>query len=95
MNQASQTLAQPKKASKLVRLCLSQERPEKLQARLWRAAVERPRRQRRHHLQRELVKILGLNRSEPGDIVKKAERNGYVRTIEDAEGERTYAVKLH
>ena len=39
------------------------------------------------------MKILGLNRSELKDIVKKAERNGYV-TIEDAEGERTYAVKL-
>ena len=34
------------------------------------------------------MKILGLNRSELKDIVKKAERNGYV-TIEDAEGERT------
>ena len=40
-----------------------------------------------------LVKILGLNRSELKDIVKKAERNGYI-TIEEAEGERTYAVKL-
>ena len=39
------------------------------------------------------MKILGLNRSELKDIEKKAERNGYV-TIEDAEGERTYAVKL-
>ncbi len=38
------------------------------------------------------MKILGLNRSELKDIVKKAERNGYV-TIEDAEGEH-YAVKL-
>ena len=39
------------------------------------------------------MKTLGLSRSELKDVVKKAERNGYV-TIEDAEGERTYAVKL-
>ena len=43
--------------------------------------------------QRKLVDILGMSRSELKDVVKKAERNGYV-TIEDAEGKRTYAVKL-
>ncbi|MFR4803253.1 MAG: MarR family winged helix-turn-helix transcriptional regulator, partial [Eggerthellaceae bacterium] len=43
--------------------------------------------------QRELVKTMGMDRSDLKGIVKKAERNGYV-TIEDAEGERTYAVKL-
>ena len=82
MNQASQTLAQLKKASKLVRLAFHKNGPKSYkrgQGALLNA--------------RELVKILGLNRSELKDIVKKAERNGYV-TIEDAEGERTYAVKL-
>ena len=76
MNQASQTLAQLKKASKLVRLAFHKNGPKSYK-----------------RGQGELVKILGLNRSELKDIVKKAERNGYV-TIEDAEGERTYAVKL-
>ena len=39
------------------------------------------------------MKKLGVDRRELKGIVKKAERNGYV-TIEDAEGERTYSVKL-
>ena len=70
---------------------LSQERPKSYkrgQGALLNALVDND-----GTTQRELVKILGLNRSELKDIVKKAERNGYV-TIEDAEGERTYAVKL-
>ena len=37
--------------------------------------------------------VLGFDRGELKGVVKKAERNGYV-TIEDAEGVRTYAVKL-
>ena len=39
------------------------------------------------------MKKLGVDRRELKSIVKKAERNGYV-TIEEAEGKRTYAVKL-
>ena len=91
MNQASQTLAQLKKASKLVRLAFHKNGPKSYkrgQGALLNALVDND-----GTTQRELVKILGLNRSELKDIVKKAERNGYV-TIEDAEGERTYAVKL-
>ena len=91
MNQASQTLAQLKKASKLVRLAFHKNGPKSYkrgQGALLNALVDND-----GATQRELVKILGLNRSELKDIVKKAERNGYV-TIEDAEGERTYAVKL-
>ena len=89
MNQASQTLAQLKKASKLVRLAFHKNGPKSYkrgQGALLNALVDND-----GTTQRELVKILGLNRSELKDIVKKAERNGYV-TIEDAEGERTYAV---
>ena len=77
MNQASQTLAQLKKASKLVRLAFHKNGPKSYkrgQGALLNALVDND-----GTTQRELV--------------KKAERNGYV-TIEDAEGERTYAVKL-
>ena len=86
MNQASQTLAQLKKASKLVRLAFHKNGPKSYkrgQGALLNALVDND-----GTTQRELVKILGLNRSELKDIVKKAERNGYV-TIEDAEGELT------
>ena len=91
MNQASQTLAQLKKASKLVRLRLSQERPEKLQARPGRAA-ERPRRQRRHHSARAGED----SRSQPqrAQGYREEGRAQRLRHLEDAEGERTYAVKL-
>lgn len=91
MNQASQTLAQLKKASKLTRLAFHKNGPKSYkrgQGALLNALIDDD-----GTTQRELVKILGLSRSELKDIVKKAERNGYV-TIEDAEGERTYAVKL-
>ena len=73
MNQASQTLAQLKKASKLVRLAFHKNGPKSYkrgQGALLNALVDND-----GTTQRELVKILGL-------------------TIEDAEGERTYAVKL-
>ena len=43
--------------------------------------------------QRELTAILGVNRKMLKDIIRKAQRNDYV-TIEDAEGKKTYAVKL-
>ena len=43
--------------------------------------------------QRELVKTLGINRSNLKDVVKKAQRNEYV-TIESVDEPRTYAVKL-
>lgn len=91
MNQASQTLAQLKKASKLVRLAFHKNGPKSYkrgQGALLNALVDND-----GTTQRELVKILGLNRSELKDIVKKAERNGYV-TIEDCDAKHTYAVKL-
>ena len=89
MNQASQTLRSSRRPASLS-ASPSQERPgfKRGQGALLNALVDND-----GTTQRELVKILGLNRSELKDIVKKAERNGYV-TIEDAEGERTYAVKL-
>ena len=91
MNEAAKSLAQLKKANKLVRLAFHKNGPKSYkrgQGALLNALVDND-----GTTQRELVKILGLNRSELKDIVKKAERNGYI-TIEEAEGERTYAVKL-
>lgn len=91
MNQASQTLAQLKKASKLVRLAFHKNGPKSYkrgQGALLNALVDND-----GTTQRELVKILGLNRSELKDIVKKAERNGYV-TIGDHEDKHTYTVSL-
>ena len=91
MTEAVQTLAQLKKASKLVRLAFHKNGPKSYkrgQGALLNALMEND-----GTTQRKLVDILGMSRSELKDVVKKAERNGYV-TIEDAEGKRTYAVKL-
>lgn len=42
---------------------------------------------------RELVEALGFDRGALKDVVRKAQRNGYV-TIEEADQKRTYAVQL-
>lgn len=91
MTKATKTLAQLKKASKLTRLAFHKNGPKSFkrgQGALLNALVAED-----GATQRELVKTLGVDRGELKSVVKKAERNGYV-TIEDAEGERTYAVKL-
>lgn len=91
MTEAIKTLAQLKKASKLTRLAFHKNGPKSFkrgQGALLKFLLEED-----GATQRELVKKLGVDRRELKGIVKKAERNGYV-TIEDAEGERTYAVKL-
>lgn len=91
MNQATETLAQMKKANKLVRLTFRKNGPKSFkrgQGALLNALVERD-----GATQRELVEVLGMNRHDLKDIVKKAERNGYV-TFEDVDRERTYAVRL-
>ncbi len=91
MNESTKTLAQLKKASKLVRLAFRKNGPKSFkrgQGALLNALVEHD-----GITQRELVCILGLNRGDLKDIVKKAARNGYV-TIEDVNEKRTYAVKL-
>ncbi|WP_080801004.1 MarR family winged helix-turn-helix transcriptional regulator [Arabiibacter massiliensis] len=91
MNEAVQTLAQLKKASKLTRLAFHKNGPKSFkrgQGALLNALMRED-----GVTQRELVKVLGLDRSELKGIVKKAERNGYV-TIEDVDAKRTYAVKL-
>ena len=91
MTEAMKTLAQLKKASKLTRLAFHKNGPKSFkrgQGALLKFLLEDD-----GATQRELVKKLGVDRRELKGIVKKAERNGYI-TIEDAEGERTYAVKL-
>lgn len=91
MNEATATLAQMKKASKLTRLAFRKMGPKSFkrgQGALLNALLEND-----GTTQRELVKILGCNRSQLKDIVKKAERNGYV-TIGDHADKRTYIVSL-
>lgn len=91
MNEATATLAQLKKASKLTRLAFRKNGPKSYkrgQGALMNALLAND-----GATQRELVKILGWDRSALKDTVKKAERNGYV-TIGDHEGKHTYTVSL-
>lgn len=93
MNEAIKTLAQLKKASKLTRLAFHKNGPKSYkrgQGALLNALLEA---ETAETTQRDLVKIIGLDRRNLKSVVKKAERNGYV-TIEDTDAERTYAVKL-
>ena len=91
MNEAAATLAQLKKASKLNRLASRKNGPKSYkrgQGALMNALLAND-----GATQRELVKILGWDRSALKDTVKKAERNGYV-TIGDHEDKHTYTVSL-
>ena len=91
MNEATATLAQLKKASKLTRLAFRKNGPKSYkrgQGALMNALLADD-----GATQRELVKILGWDRSALKDTVKKAERNGYV-TIGDHEDKHTYTVSL-
>lgn len=91
MNEAAKTLAQLKKANKLVRLAFHKNGPKSYkrgQGALLKALLEND-----GATQRELTKTLGMNRSNLKDVVKKAVRNEYV-TIEQVDKPRTYAVKL-
>jgi len=91
MNDSTKTLMKMKKAGKLVRLAQRKNGPKSYkrgQGALLRTLLEND-----GATQRELCTALGLNRGALKDVVRKAKRNGYV-TIEDAEGKKTYAVKL-
>ena len=91
MNEATATLAQLKKASKLTRLAFRKNGPKSYkrgQGALMNALLAND-----GATQRELVKILGWDRSALKDTVKRAERNGYV-TIGDHEDKHTYTVSL-
>ena len=92
MNDYAKTLAKMKKTSKLIRLHQHQNGPKSYkrgQGALLRALLDAD----GTATQRELTAILGVNRKMLKDIVRKAQRNDFV-TIEDAEGKKTYAVKL-
>lgn len=91
MNEAAATLAQLKKASKLARLAFRKMGPKSYkrgQGALMKALLEHD-----GTTQRELVGILGCDRGTLKDIVKKAQRNGYV-TIGDHADKHTYTVSL-
>ena len=90
MNDYSKTLVKMKKAGKLVRLAQRKNGPKSYkrgQGALLRVLLDND-----GATQRDLVPALGMSRGALKDIVRKAERNGYV-TIEDA-GKKLYAVKL-
>ena len=92
MNEATATLNQLKKADKFVCRTFRKNGPKsfkKGQGALMRALLEHD----GAATQRELVDIIGISRRDLKDVVKKAERNGFV-AIEDADAERTYVVKL-
>ena len=91
MNEAAKTLAQLKKAGKLARLAFRKNGPKSYkrgQGALLRTLLDND-----GATQRELTATLGLNRGMLKDIVRKAERNGYV-TIEETDEKKVYAVKL-
>lgn len=92
MNDFAKTLIKMKKANKLIRLAQHKNGPKCYrhgQGALLRALLEAD----GCTTQRELTANLGVNRKMLKDIVRKAQRNDLV-TIEDAEGKKTYAVKL-
>ena len=91
MNDSTKTLIRMKKAGKLVRLAQRKNGPKSYkrgQGALLRTLLEND-----GATQRELVVALGMNRGALKDIVRKAERNGYV-TIEKTGEKKVYAVKL-
>ena len=91
MTEATKTLAQLKKTSKLTRLAFHKNGPKSYkrgQGALLNALLEND-----GSTQRDLVKTLGCDRGELKGVVKKAERNGYV-TIGDHTDKHTYTVSL-
>jgi len=91
MNDSVKTLAQMKKATKLVRLAQRKNGPKSYKR--GQGALLRELLANDGATQRELVNKLGLSRGALKDVVRKAQRNGYV-TIEEVEGKKTYALRL-
>ncbi len=91
MNTASKTLAQMKKANKLVQLSFHKNGPKSFkrgQGQLLNALLNNDGTLTRD----DLIWICGCNRSELKGVVKKAERNGYVAFENDEE--HAYRVTL-
>lgn len=91
MTDSLKTLSKMKKANKLTQLYFRKNGPRSYKRGVGAliAALE----DEGVATQRELVVATGLSRANLKDVVKKAVRKGYV-TIQDAEGEKTYAVAL-
>lgn len=91
MTNETKTLAQLKKASKLTRLAYHKNGPKSFkrgQGALLNALQEND-----GATQRELVPVLGVDRSSLKAIARKAKRNGYV-CIGESEDPRTYTISL-
>ncbi len=91
MNDSAKTIAQMKKATKLVRLAQRKNGPKSYkrgQGALLRVLLEND-----GMTQRDLVAKLGLSRGALKDVVRKAQRNDYV-VIQKTGEKKTYAVSL-
>ena len=91
VNDSAKPLAQMKKAGKLVRLNFRKNGPKSYkrgQGALLGALLKSD-----GATQRELVNTLGVSRSVLKDVVRKAQRNGYVEIV-DGNEKKTYSVKL-
>ena len=91
MNDSLKTLMKLKKADKLVRLALRKNGPKSYKR--GQGALLRTLLANDGATQRELVSVLGMSRGALKDVVRKAERNGYV-TIEKTGEKKLYKVKL-
>lgn len=91
MNASVEAIKQFRKANKLMRLAFRKNGPKSFkrgQGALLDVLLKND-----GITQRELVEKLGMSRKALKDIVKKAERNGYI-TIGEGKKERTYTVSL-
>lgn len=92
MSTAAKTLKQLRKASKLTNRAFHKNGPKSYKQGQG-ALLKVLHRKGGEAVSRELVDALGFDRSELKNVVRKAQRNGFV-TIENIEGERAYTVKL-
>lgn len=91
MTSAVKTLAQLKKASKLSNRAYRKNGPKSYKS--GQGALLKVLHKKGATTTRELVETLSFDRRELKDVVRKAERNGYV-TIGDHEDKHTYTVSL-
>ena len=91
MSDAIKTLNKMKKANKLVQLTFREFGPRSYKRGMGSLLSELSRED--GATQRDLVVKTGMSRGALKNVVLKAKRKGYV-TIEDADAERTYTVKL-
>lgn len=91
MNASVEAIKQFRKANKLMRLAFRKNGPKSFKR--GQGALIDVLLKEDGMTQRDLVEKLCISRKALKDIVKKAERNGFV-TIGEADGERTYTVSL-